>query len=139
MNGIFLVNIADCVLVCEEHSVCKLAAWAQFADLLELVYTTSPQLTAHVSPVYRTQWVEGQELICTMLQEVNSSHDRQACLFCVVVEMLRGMEVFPWLAVLLWTDHIDEFERSLACLGIDGDDVRALRAGAEAVCWRKNR
>jgi hypothetical protein len=106
--------------------------------LLELVYTTSPQLTAHVSPVYQAQWVEGQELIFTMLQEVNSLHDPHACLFCIVVEMLRGMEVFPWLAVLLWTDHIDEFERSLACLEFDGDNVRALRAGAEGVCSRKN-
>jgi hypothetical protein len=63
-----------------------------------------------------------------MLEELNSSFDRPVCLFCVVVDMLRGMEVFTWLAVLLWTDHIDEYERSLAFLDSDGDDVISLES-----------
>jgi hypothetical protein len=137
MKGIFMMNIANCVLVCKEHTDCKLTTWAQFTDLLDLVITTSPQLTPHVTPANLSQWVEGQDLIFTTLQEVKSSHDRQDCLFCAVEELLWGMEVFPWLAVLLWTDHMDEFERSLACLGNGGDAVKALRTGAEAVCSRK--
>jgi hypothetical protein len=43
--------------------------------------------------VYRTQWVEGQILICTMLQEVKSSQDRGDRLFGGNVEGNGGVPV----------------------------------------------